>query len=792
MKLKMEKNLAVLEGEQTNFLFFSEELRNQFRTYIEKIIKNPSVHTALLVHKNTQSPVDCFESAFIKETGKIHGREKWERLLDETHELLNLMETANVSWISVIHGACLGNHLELALACDYRVTNFNDNVVFGFPEVKFGLIPGFGGCIRLTRLIGVKKALEMILTSQNISSREAHRIRLVHEVVHPLDVEKHARALAEKIIKGHIPPKPSQKYKPLRFIDKCFEIPICQQILYHKTKKKIMANTKGFYPAPLKALEVIKKNHPVKFLKTALKEESNAFCDLTVSPVTKHLNYVYHTIFQKKESHRDFAHTPSAVNNVNLLNKGKTSSATEKTSLPANINKVAVMGAGVMGEGITHWLANHHVPVLLKDIHAPSLSSALKAIHFIWNRQTRTNGLSLLFKNIFGKKSTYKKNDFIMNNYTVNVGHNPTFKLNQLEANQTPLSFTKRQTNENHNALNNSGMGIKIQSHKIRPQMDYSGFQSVDLVIETVVENLDIKKKVIAETANKLSDKCLFATNTSSFSITELAKVHPDPKRFFGLHFFYPVYQTSLVEIVKGEKTNSATISTAVRWLAQNGKTPFIVKDKPGFLVHRLFLPLMSEALWLLYEGAGIQQIDQTYSDYGFSIGPFQLMDELGLDICLKLIKSFQARGRDLDFPKQISEIRPIFLGKKNRNGFYVYNNKSKVEAVNSLIYQDLKLKPSSRKIPETEYIERGLYRMINESALVLEDQVVNTPAELDLSLILGIGFPAFRGGLLRYADEISLKSVIAKLNNFSEKHGKRFRPSSALLKKAEKGFYKS
>lgn len=450
------------------------------------------------------------------------------------------------------------------------------------------------------------------------------------------------------------------------------------------------------------------------------------------------------------------------------------------------------MGAGVMGEDITHWLANHHVPVLLKDIHAPSLSSALKSIHSIWNGQARINWLNHLLKNLFGKKTTYRPNNPYgpNNSYGTN---NPIFTRNQLETNQMPkpLSFARRQRNESHNILNSSVKEIKIRFRKIRPQIDYSGFQSVDLVIETVVEDLDIKRKVIAETASKLSDKCLFATNTSSFSITELAKAYPDPSRFFGLHFFYPVYQTSLVEVVRGEQTNNATIATVVHWLAQMGKTAFIVKDKPGFLVHRLFLPLMSEALWLLYEGAGIQQIDQVYSSYGFSMGPFRLMDELGLDICLKLIKSFQSSGLDLDFPKQISEIRPIFLGKKNKNGFYVYNNKSKVEAVNSLIYQDLKLKPSSRKIPETEYLERGLYRMINESALVLEDQVVNTPAELDLSLILGLGFPAFRGGLLRYADEISLKSVIARLNNFAERHGKRFRPSSSLLKKAEKGFYK-
>ena len=529
----------------------------------------------------------------------------------------------------------------------------------------------------------------------------------------------------KKSSKDIFPPKPSQKYKPTRFLDKLFEIPLSRQILYYRIKKQIIAETKGSYPASLKALEVIKKTYPAKSLKTTLKEESNAFCNLLLSPITKHLMFLHAT---KEEL-------------IEQIPAGAEMTSPTTTTPPS---KIAVMGAGVMGGGITYWLANHHTSVLLKDIHAPSLSSSLRMIHSMWDEQLHTKRL-----NIFKKKN---RNQYVHLTHTSVL---PDRKINR-----------------------------KVRASKVRPQMDYSGFQNVDLVIETVVEDLTIKKKMISETAPHLSDTCLFATNTSSLSVTELAKAHPDPSRFLGLHFFYPAYRTPLVEIVRAEQSSDDTITRVSQWMKTLGKIPFIVKDKPGFLVHRLCLSLMSEALWLLHEGAPIQQIDQVYSSFGFSMGPFRLMDELGLDICMKLIRSFKLN----DFPKNISNLRPIFLGKKNKNGFYIYNNKLHVESVNNLIYQDLNLKPNPKNLSETECLERGLYRMINEAACILEEQVVQSEAELDLALILGMGFPAFRGGLLKYADELSLKTIIAGLHNFSKKWGKRFDPSTHLLKQVEKG----
>jgi len=745
MLLNIENNVAVIEASQINILF--QEQREEFKSCVEQVIKNPAVHVALLMFRDMPSNyID------IQDIEKIHGREKWERLLDEVHDLLYLIENSHVSWVAAIQGACIGYHLELALSCDYRIADYNDTI-FGFPETSLGLIPGFGGCIRLPQIIGLKKSLEMVVDNQFIDTEEAYRFRLLHEIAHPLDLKNHALLMAEKINKGHTIPKPIKKYKPVRLLDRCFEVPFMRQLLYYREKRKLMSKTKGFYPASLEALEVIKKTYPVQILKTALlktalKEESNTFCDLVVSSTTRNLMSLY---INREEINIEDAYTNKFL------------------------KKVAVIGAGTMGASTTCWFADHQIHVLLKDIHAPSLSSALKNIHLQWDKKAKSPSEALnVFKDIFKKEdnSLYKhRKDLKIDSVLL---YNP---LNNLEKNRRVKT------------LQMNAFERKIRSLKIRPQRDYSGFQNVDLVIENVIEDLEIKKKVITETASHLSDKCVFATNTSSFSVTELAKSHPDPERFLGVHFFHPVEETPLVEVIKAEKSSTSCVNTVFYWLKKLGKVPVIVKDSPGFLVQRLFLPLMSEALWLLKDGVSVHQVDQIYSSFGFSMGPFRLMDELGLDICMKLVKLVQKKGMSLEVPEEFFNLRPIFLGKKNKKGFYIYNDDLEPIAFNNLVYQDLKFKTFPKGVSKEESLNKGLYRMVDEALKILEEQVVSTAEELDIALVLGMGFPAFRGGLIKYTDDINIETVVKGLEKFSTDKGDRYRPSSALLKQKGK-FY--
>ena len=313
--LKIEKSRAFIELRQIDL--FSPGALSRLRSCVEQVIKNPEVQTALLFFEN--APPQNITSRIEA----IHGREKWERLLDEAHELFHLMENAKVSWIAVIQGDLLGWELEQALACDYRLSNFNSQ--FGFTHLC--LIPCFGACIRLPRLIGVKNALDMLLNNRIISARKAQKMGLLEGTAHPLDLRQKAKDLAEQIHAKHKPPKPLHKYKPKRFIDKYFEIPMVRHFVYRKTKKRILRESKNFYPAPLKLLEVIKNTYPAKSLKTALKEESDAFCDLMVSPVTGNLLSLC-------------ANTEKIHLNMSKADEGAKS-----------IHKAAVIGAGVMERG---------------------------------------------------------------------------------------------------------------------------------------------------------------------------------------------------------------------------------------------------------------------------------------------------------------------------------------------------------------------------------------------------------------------------------------------------------
>ena len=758
--LKMERGLAILKLNQTDIW----ESHALLKTYVKKIIQNPSTHIALILFQNhSQNPMP------FREIKKALNREKWEGWVDEINSLFQAMESSSVSYVAGLSGPCFGASLPLALACDYRVADLH--TTFNCPDLSFGLIPIGGTCLRLPKLIGLKTAMNMILNGKSITAQEAKVMGLIHSAVHPLDLISSARQMAYQINKGLIPAKPSKQYKALTWSERLWEVPFLRQIFYYRTKQKIEAHTKGFYPAPLKVLELIKKTYPVKHIKADLKKESNIFCDLMVSPVTQNLISFYENLQKLKAKHLNTAGiTQKTQDKAQILNK---------SSQKYNIKKVAVLGAGAMGGGITQWLACNSIPVLLKDIHSPSLSTTLKFLYSYFKQHNTKNRASLLgtmaqIKNsilIFFHLKHHEKKPYWNENGT---GYGPYL----------PLRWMAK-TQKEKDRFSESG-----PFSYVRPQMDYSGFETVDLLIETVVEDKEIKKKVLKDSLKHIAPHCLLATNTSSFKISELAEEQEDCDRFFGLHFFYPAGQTPLVEVVQTKQSQNETLISLCEWLWQKGKMPIIVKDSPGFLVQRLFMPLMSEALWCLKEGLDIPTVDYIYTSFGFGSGPFALMDELGLDICVKLIKSFQKPHKSSlssdsssalgAFPEEVSYINPGFLGKKNKKGFYIYSDKRERLSVNSRMYQDLRVKSFSKNTEDI--LERGLYRMINSAFQVLEEKVVATEEEVDMALILSLGFPPFRGGLLKYAHEISLKTVIASLTHFAHKWGERFQPSPALL----------
>lgn len=413
-----------------------------------------------------------------------------------------------------------------------------------------------------------------------------------------------------------------------------------------------------------------------------------------------------------------------AVKKSNGLSSGSSGVKTAK------ITQAGVLGAGVMGGGIAHLLADKGVNVLMKDIAKAGLEigiqSALK-----------------LFKKSLKRRS-----------------------------------------------INERQMMQKL--NRITPTISYDGFQSAELVVEAIIEKMEIKQATLKEIENYVSPSCVIATNTSSLSVSTMQSVMKNPERFAGMHFFNPVHKMPLVEVIRGEKSSDQAVSQVYQFAKQIGKTPIVVKDAPGFLVNRLLMPYLTEAGHLLMAGAPLDELDQALLKFGMPMGPVELMDEVGLDVADKVAHIlYDAFGDRMSPPNTFSKLLELKrLGKKSKAGFYLYEGDGDrlKKQMDSQIYSLVGVEPKPGAFSADEMVERCVFSMVNEAARCLEEKIVETAAEVDLGMIMGTGFPPFRGGLLKYADAYGLDKIIEKLKQFEAKYGKRFTPAPYLVQLAGQG----
>lgn len=398
------------------------------------------------------------------------------------------------------------------------------------------------------------------------------------------------------------------------------------------------------------------------------------------------------------------------------------------------VKQAGLMGAGIMGGGIAWLFSNSDIPVRMKDISQ--------------------FGIALGFNQVLKIYKQLKK-----------IGK---YKDNQ----------------------------IALKMDEISSTTDYSGFNNVDIVVEAIVENIEVKKDSFAELEHHVKKSTIIASNTSSLSITEMSKAFKDPERFVGMHFFNPVNKMPLVEVIKGEKTSDVAVATVVALSKRLGKTPIVVSDVAGFLVNRILLPYINEAGFLLQEGADLKNIDHLIEDFGMPMGPFVLADTVGIDVGYKVAKSLhEAYGERMNVCALLVEIskNKELLGKKSGKGFYRYSKEGKLLGVNPQMHKIIHKTRDIANIEKTyiskhDIVDRCIFIMINEAAKCLEEGVVKNHRFLDMAMIMGTGFPAFRGGLLRYADEVGVSVVVARLREFSKSYGPRFEPSSLLVKMDEEG----
>ncbi|MCK5711694.1 MAG: hypothetical protein KAI25_03165, partial [Hyphomicrobiaceae bacterium] len=394
-----------------------------------------------------------------------------------------------------------------------------------------------------------------------------------------------------------------------------------------------------------------------------------------------------------------------------------------------DFTNIGVVGAGIMGGGIAQLAADRGIPVRLKDIRYDAVLDALRTARGVWDYKLRRR------------------------------------RLTEGEV-QQKMAF-------------------------IAPTLDDTGLVHADLVIEAVVENLEVKQKVLAEAERRMDSRAVFASNTSSLPIGDIAARALHPERVVGLHFFNPVHRMPLIEVVATPMTSKETIVSSLQFAKRLGKTPILVKDTCGFIVNRVLLGYINEAGRILEECGQMVAIDKLMTDFGLPMGPFTLSDEVGLDIGIKVLdtleESLGARFAPVESFKRVAE--KGLLGKKTKKGFYIYNGKEKDpnEAIAPLLGTD-----DFKSFKAEDYRKRMIYLMINEAARCLEDGVVDEPGAIDVGMIFGTGFPPFRGGLLRYADSVGIDNIVADLERFTSEGGKQFEPCTYLLslRDEKKGFY--
>ncbi len=686
------KVLFDIPGEKVNTL--NREVLKQFDQLIVMLKERKDIKALLFTSEKIIAGADLNEFIAAFKNPAVA-----KELLTQARESCLQLRSLPFPTIFLIHGLCVGGGLEMTLLCDYRIVADDPKTSISFPETSLGIFPGWGGTQTAPRLIGLTKATEMIVSGKALTGMQAYKCHLADAIAAPEFLEEKGKEFARMILTEEGRKKVLARRKKWPLLERN---PVGRAFIFSQFRKAILKKTKGFYPAPLIALDVIKKTCTLP-LEQGLKIEAEAFNQLLQGDVT--IPYYLVSIFFGREK---------------LKKKGGYTGELPKV---APVLNAAVLGAGTMGGGIAYLFSNAKIPVRMKDINWEFIG---KGTRTIWE----------LFHKAVSRK-----------------------KLKQGEG--------------------------EIRLHYSSWTLDYSGFEKKDFVLEAVVEKTEIKHQVYKEVEQKVGKEAIIATNTSSLTVKELCSKMEHPERFIGMHFFNPAPVMPLVEIVKGPKTTDEALAKTIDLAKKMGKVPLVVKDCNGFLVNRILIAGSNEAFHLIDEGASALEVDRASLAFGLPMGLGELIDLTGIDVAYHIGHIFhEAYGERMAMSPLIKTLYEAkCFGQKTGKGFYIYNGKSK--KVNPMI---------PVKTGGDLNFERVILSMINEASRCLEEQIVTEPEYVDLALVLGAGFPPFRGGLLRYADKLGLKTVYEKLKSLESVSAARFKPTQMIEKMAKDSqtFYKA
>jgi 3-hydroxyacyl-CoA dehydrogenase/enoyl-CoA hydratase/3-hydroxybutyryl-CoA epimerase len=615
--------------------------------------------------------------------------------------LHRLIETCGKPVVAAMTGFALGGGYELALACTYRILADDPRAVVGLPEVNVGLLPGSGGTQRLPRMIGVSKAVDVLLAGGSYPPEKALELGLIDRVEPADEVIAAARAW---LATGADPVRPWDK--------KGFALPESDGLLKQSTAgyftfvtAKLRAKYGNNYPAPIAIVACVFEGVQVPIDKGLL-VESRQFARLITDPVSRN---IIRTTFVNKSAAEKGARRPEGV--------------------PKSIvTKVGILGAGMMGAGIAFVAAEVGIEVVLLDTSAEASDKG------------KAYSARILAKDVERGKATQEKADALL--------------------------------------------------ARITPTTDYNALAGVDLIIEAVFEDTAIKADVTKKAAAVIGDSALFASNTSTLPISQLAEAFVRPEDFIGLHFFSPVDKMALVEIIMGRKTRPEALARALDFVAQIRKTPIVVNDSRGFYTSRVFQTFIHEGMEMLREGVSPALIENAAKQAGMPVGPLSVTDEVTLELPMKIIKQTESEEPGFRRPTSMDVIEKMVgelgrSGRKGGGGFYDYPDGGKKALWAGLAEQF----PQAAEQPDVNEVKkRLLYIQALETARCLDENVLMHPADGDLGSVYGWGFPTWAGGTLSLIETVGLPEFVADCDRMAQAYGARFVPTATLRDMASAG----
>ncbi|HET9389003.1 MAG TPA: 3-hydroxyacyl-CoA dehydrogenase NAD-binding domain-containing protein [Steroidobacteraceae bacterium] len=646
-------------GTSANVL--SSSVLRELDALLQPLVREPPRGVVIISGKKS----GFVAGADIKEFTGITNAQDGYQLIHSGQQVLNQVAALPCPTVAAVHGFALGGGLELALACRYRVAVGDERLSLGLPEVQLGIHPGFGGTVRSVRLVGVKPAMEMMLTGKPVRADKALRIGLVDKLVPASELRSAAKALVLQA--------PAARRAPLgeRVLSWAPVRPFVKNALLAQVASKAR---REHYPAPFAMVDLWARwgaKGP-----GALEAEARSIAQLFLSETSRNLVRIF--LLQDR---------------LKALG-GKAAQ---------DVKHVHVIGAGVMGGDIAAWSALRGFTVTLQDRTLELIEPALKRGQELFEKRLRDPAQSA---------------------------------------------------------------GAR---ERLRADVNGEGVPAADVVIEAIFENLDAKRELYSRLEPRMKAGAVLATNTSSLMLEPLTERLARPERLVGLHFFNPVPQMPLVEIVRSERTDAAVMQCATAFARRLDKLPVPCRSAPGFIVNRVLMPYLHEAMFAAQEGVPLAVIDETAVAFGMPMGPIELADVVGLDVASHVGEIIAAElGRPAP---QLSRLKELIaakkLGRKSGEGFYVWENG-----------KARKVPPPSTTAPP-DLIDRLILILVNECVACLRERVVEEADLVDAAVIFGTGFAPFRGGPLAYARSRGVGAVIARLEELAAHHGARFRPDS-------------